>query len=197
MKHLPLFFCIVVLAAVCLPRQSLADLVINIAETPTGVAVEGSGTLDLEGLSVVFQGTQTVGINPSSSLIVVGGITTFNDVIDSYDLSFGTIPPNIGPGIAFAIPNSVSGDNFGFGNFGGSEEEIFVPTGYVSGNPLSGSSFYQGQSLTSIGLTPGSYGFTIPSGDSVTLNINAIPEPTTSALLGLCSLVFFTRRRRR
>ena len=197
MKHLPLFFCIVVLATtVCLPSQSFADVVISIAETPTGVAVEGSGTLDLEGLSVVFQGGQTVAINPTLSLVAVGGITPFADVIDSYGLSNGTLPPNIGPGIAFAIPNSVSGDNFGFGVFGGSEE-IFVPTGYVSGNPLSGSSFYQGQSLASIGLTPGSYGFTIPSGDSVTLNISAIPEPNSAVLLccGLCGSVLVIRRR--
>ena len=124
MKHLPLFFCIVVLAAVCLPRQSLADLVINIAETPTGVAVEGSGTLDLEGLSVVFQGAQTVGINPTLSLIVVGGITTFNDVIDSYGLSNGTLPPNIGPGDCFRYSEFSIRRQFWVWEFRGNRRDI-------------------------------------------------------------------------
>ena len=169
---------------------------ITVVETPTGVSIDGDGTLDLEGLSIVFEGDQTTGINPSLPVVSLGGTNTFFNAIDSYGLTTGSIPSNIGPGSIPFAPTNVSGDVFGFGLFGGSEE-IFVPDGYVSGDPLAGTSFYASESFASIGLTPGSYGFTIPSGDSVTVNINAIPEPTTAAMLGLSSLVLISRRRRR
>ena len=172
-----------------------ADVVINVTETSTGVAVVGSGTLDLEGLPIIFEGGQNVGLNPSTSTIVVGGPEILDNPIDSYLLPIGTLPLSLGPGSDFVLPTNTSGDVFGFGFF--PLDEIFVPDGYVSGNPLSGSSFYQGGSLASIGLTPESYGFTIPSGDSVTINITAIPEPTSAALLcGLCGSVLLVRRRR-
>ena len=41
--------------------------------------------------------------------------------------------------------------------------------------------FNQGQSLANIRLTPGSYDAIVPNSDSVTLNTNAIPEPTNAA----------------
>ena len=185
-----------IFAAFLNSHNTRADIVITVAESPTGVSIEGDGTLDLGGLSIVFEGDQTTGINPSLPVVSLGGTDTFSNAIDSYGLTTGSIPSNIGPGSIPFAPTNVSGDVFGFGLFGGSEE-IFVPDGYVSGDPLAGTSFYASQSFASIGLTPGSYGFTIPSGDSVTVNINAIPEPTTAAMLGLSSFVLISRRRRR
>ena len=196
MKSISLLTSASTLAAIALFASSVsADIVITVAETPTGVSVDGVGTLDLEGLSIIFEGEQAVGINPGFPVVVAGGPAMFSQ-IDSYGLSAGAIPPNIGPGNSFSFATTFSGDNFGFQNFLGTEE-LFVPDGYVSGSPLSGSSFHQGESLASIGLTSGSYGFTIPSGDSVTLNISAIPEPTSAVLLccGLCGSVFVFRRR--
>ena len=196
MKSTTLLTRIAILAAITFfPALTSADVVINVTETPTGVAVEGSGTLDLEGLPIIFEGGQNVGLNPSTSTIVVGGLEILDNPIDSYSLPIGTLPTSLGPGSDFVLPTNTSGDIFGFGFF--PLDEIFVPDGYVSGNPLSGSSFYQGGTLASIGLTPESYGFTIPSGDTVTVNITAIPEPTIAVLLcGLCGSVFVARRRR-
>ena len=185
-----------IFAAFLNSHNTRADIVITVAETPTGVSIEGDGTLDLGGLSIAFEGDQSAGINPSLPVVSTGGTNTFSNAIDSYGLTTGSIPSNIGPGSIGFFPTNVSGDVFGFGLFGGNEE-IFVPDGYVSGDPLAGTSFYASESFASIGLTPGSYGFTIPSGDSVTVNINAIPEPTTAAMLGLSGFVLISRRRRR
>ena len=177
-------------------HNTRADIVITVVETPTGVSVDGVGTLDLGGLSIVFEGNQSAGISPSLPVVTAGGTSTFTNAVDSYGLTTGSIPSNIGPGNIFLAPTIISGDVFGFGIFSGSEE-IFVPDGYVSGDPLAGTSFYEFQSFASFGLTPGSYGFTIPSGDSVTVNISAIPEPNSAVLLccGLCGSVFVIRRR--
>ncbi len=197
MKSISLLTSASTLAAIALFAPSVsADIVITVAETPNGVSIEGDGTLDLGGLSIVFEGFQTTGIVPSLPVVALGPTGKFFNPIDSYGLTTGSIPSNIGPGSIPFFPTNVSGDVFGFGLFGGNEE-IFVPDGYVSGDPLAGTSFYASQSFASIGLTPGSYGFTIPSGDSVTVNINAIPEPTTAAMLGLSSFVLISRRRRR
>ena len=185
-----------IFAAFLNSHNTRADIVITVVETPTGVSVDGVGTLDLGGLSIVFEGFQTTGLSPSPPVVALGPTGTFFNPIDSYGLTTGSIPSNIGPGSIGFFPTNVSGDVFGFGLFGGNEE-IFVPDGYVSGDPLAGTSFYASESFASIGLTPGSYGFTIPSGDSVTLNISAIPEPNSAVLLccGLCGSVFVIRRR--
>ena len=196
MKFISLMTSSAALAAISLFSSFVsADIVITAAETSNGISVQGGGTLDLAGLSIVFEGDQDVGINPALPVIVAGGAVVDNNVIDSYGLTNRTIPADVGTGINFVSPTSTSGDTFGFGSFFGNEE-LFVPDGYASGDPLAATSFYQGQTLASLGLTPGSYSFTIPSGNLVTLNINAIPEPTGVVMLGLASLIALSQRRR-
>jgi hypothetical protein len=92
----------------------------------------------------------------------------------------------------------------GSGDFVGVREQvggIDVPTGYVSGSPLSDSSTYAGQTFASLGLTPGSYTWTWGSGptaDSFTLDIGVVPEPSTWAMLlmGFAGLASVWRKRR-
>jgi hypothetical protein len=74
-----------------------------------------------------------------------------------------------------------------------------LPNGYVSGSPLSATSTYTSQTFASLGLTPGTYTWTWGSGptaDSFTVQIGAVPEPTSSLLVCL-SLVFAALQRRR
>jgi hypothetical protein len=67
---------------------------------------------------------------------------------------------------------------------------LLVPSGYVSGAPLSSTSTYTGQTYSSLGVIPGSYGWTWGTGENqnFTLIIGtpiAIPEPSSTALLGM------------
>ena len=79
------------------------------------------------------------------------------------------------------------------------------PAGYVPGAHLSDTDTYAGQTLGSLGLTPGTYKYTWGTGahaDFLTVEIGpaAVPEPSTLALAGLGALSgggdWYRRRRR-
>jgi hypothetical protein len=63
-----------------------------------------------------------------------------------------------------------------------------VPPSYMSGSLLSDTSTYDNQTFVSLGVTPGTYEWTWGSGadaDSFTLDVPAVPEPASIALLAL------------
>jgi hypothetical protein len=65
--------------------------------------------------------------------------------------------------------------------------QLFVPSGYVSGSALSDSSTYDTATFASLGLTPGSYVWSWGIGadaDTFTIDVGSpIPEPASLALL--------------
>ena len=74
-----------------------------------------------------------------------------------------------------------------------------MPEGYVSGTSISGNATWLGQTLASLGATPGTYVYTSNS-DSVTINIGGVvPEPASWAmmLLGFGAIGFAMRRGRK
>ena len=71
-------------------------------------------------------------------------------------------------------------------------QEIWVPSGYVSGAQLSGSVTFAGN-FNSLGLTQGSYVTALPN-DTITMNIGAAPVPAPLPLLGLGAATAFSRK---
>jgi hypothetical protein len=71
---------------------------------------------------------------------------------------------------------------------------LYVPQGYVSGAPLSGTATWEGETIDSLGLFPGTYVWSwgdSAAADSFTLVIVApdgpgtpVPEPAAALLLG-------------
>jgi hypothetical protein len=94
-------------------------------------------------------------------------------------------------------PTSGTGQIFGVL---GSAEYIVVPNDYNSGDLLNGSSIYAGESMATLGITPGEYTWTWGSGvnaDSLIVTA-AIPEPRTyAALVGLAALALVACQRRK
>jgi len=79
---------------------------------------------------------------------------------------------------------------------------MFLPSGYVSGNPLSDMAIYFTATVASLGLTPGTYVWTWGTGlenQNVTLQIGPAGVPdggTTVSLLG-CALLGLAALRRK
>lgn len=98
-------------------------------------------------------------------------------------------------GISFA--SSSSGDAFYF-----DLDDLYVPLGYVSGSSIAMSGTYAGHTFMSLGLTPGTYVWTLGSGmatDTFTINVQsaAVPEPTALSLALVAGAVAGFRMRRR
>ena len=106
-------------------------------------------------------------------------------------------PSSFGTGSVFTRASSGVGDYVGINPV---FTALFVPFGYTSGDPLSGSTTFSGHSFSSLGLTPGVYEWTWGTGataDSFTVNIGAVPVPAAVWLFGsgLIGLVGLARRK--
>lgn len=191
--------------------SALADLVINITESAGNVEAAYSGFLDLG--------------NPDDTSILRDSNTGF----DGFHPSVGAISFTSGRTDWFTVVN-VSGSNgsrlvswaeYGVGGFGAwdtssgdslalyGDPSLGLPTGYRSGDNISGSATKIGESLLSLGMIPGTYVSTIsiPQSDpmaaiqpinTITVNvISEVPLPATVWLFGsgLLGLIGTMRRK--
>jgi hypothetical protein len=81
----------------------------------------------------------------------------------------------------------------------GDYERVVVPFGYVSGSALSETATWNDQTISSMGLTPGTYTWTWGSGiDADSLTLNIAPEPGSLLLFSAAGLALplFGRWRR-
>jgi hypothetical protein len=189
------WMCAVALGFAVVGGPAEAKVVIDIVQSGDDVVATGSGALDLTDLTLAHTETGFGGVDANVAGIIVG---SFPGATSLYTGLTG--PVSFGTGDFFSS-SSGSGDILGVVGNSGSVPVIFVPDGYVSGSPLSGSSTYDGQTLASLGLTRGTYVYTWGSGadaDSLTVNIGAAatPEPATWAmmLLGFAGLGFAGHR---
>jgi hypothetical protein len=178
-----------------------AAYIATLEQVGSNVVATGTGTIDLTGLSFNQSVDEPASMSPVVGYIVTGPAPMTATLSDLYTGFAG--PTSFGSkGATFA--SSGSGDVVGIDppdNF------LVVPHGYVSG-ALSDTSTYDNQTLSSLGVTPGTYVWTWGSGasdDSFTLEIGAapapVPEPASLSLLGagliglILHFVFFARRR--
>jgi hypothetical protein len=102
-------------------------------------------------------------------------------------------PASFGSG-SFTLASSGAGDLVGIDMATRPEGSLIVPHGYVSGAALSDSSTYNNATLTSLGVTPGTYTWTWGTGvhaDSFTLQIGptAVPDSGSTFALLFLSLI--------
>ena len=170
-----------------------AGVILTAVESGGDVVISGEGTLNTGAWSTFFELTDPSILNPTRRIIVGPTPAVPSNRYgqpDNFmgDLAFGT------EGDAFA--SSGSGDLIGL-TFLAGDRQLYVPDGYVSGDPLSGSATWAGETFASLGMEIGQYEWTWGSGstaDSFTLNV--VPEPSTAALMTL-GLVGLAARRRR
>jgi hypothetical protein len=164
---------------------SRADVIINVQQVGGDVVATGSGSIDTTDLMFIGNTNNAALVwagFPLGSFAVVGGTTTVSEGV----YSGITGPSSFGSGGQF-FATSGSGDVFGVV----ANNVLDLPSGYLSGSPLSATSTWSGASFSSLGLTPGSYTWTWGTGahaDSFTLNIGVavaaaqVPEPSTLAM---------------
>jgi hypothetical protein len=172
--------------AIALPGAANGAVVINFQEVGPDVVATTSGSIDLSGLSFVLQGTSLAGIRADVALLVASAGTG-----DLYSTAAG--PSSFGPG-GLELASSGSGSFFAIN---GSQQVVGVPVGYVSGAALSATTTFAGRTFADLGLTAGTYVYSLPA-DTVTLTFGA-PVPETSAwamMLGGFALLGAASRRR-
>ncbi|MGA0175813.1 MAG: PEP-CTERM sorting domain-containing protein [Chthoniobacterales bacterium] len=183
---------LVAAAALAAGNSAQADLSFTMTETGSGVTLTGSGSFNFGGsLSTSGAGFGSI-VRPDLAFFDTGPLVTGHDYANDAIVSG---PTSFGSG-ADTVATSGSGDTFGvrvqFLN------DVYLPSGYTSGNALSGEAFWSGATLASLGVTPGTYNWNTSYGgvdDTITLNV--VPEPSSAALIGFAALGYGLLRRRR
>jgi hypothetical protein len=132
----------------------------TIVESGSDVIWTGSGTINTTSLTDKGNTNNTAGYNGSLGLWGMGSLsptatTKYDVTFNSYPTSFGTIGGS---------PTSTSGNYVGILPGTVTDKSIVVPVGYVSGNQLNNTSTFANKTLSSMGLTPGTYTYSWGSG---------------------------------
>jgi hypothetical protein len=141
---------------------------INIVETGANVVMTGSGSLNTTGLTFAATAAGCTDIRPDSLCIGSG----FSDQVAQNALT----PALTGFATAGQFNDDArTGDSvFIF------SRDLFVPSTYVSGSPLSSSSTFNGRTFASMGLTLGTRTLTLPNNDTIVINITNVPPTITT-----------------
>lgn len=182
-----------------------AAVIVNAYQDGPHVVFSGGGTLSLGGLTAGYaigqQQPLVVPQNPQNSsgaFFVVGGTNASWFVSRQYwgDAGSGIVGPfTIGTGTSFWQPATVSGNYFGI-NCGiqGYQKLLVVDDQFVSGSLVAGTSTFLNTTLEAMGLSTGTYTWTwgaggLGVGDSYTLKVGAVPEPS-AWVMGAIGITF-------
>ena len=180
-------------APLLLSNTAQGGYIISVSEIGSNVIAQGSGDLDLTGLTGPGLGADSPRVDGSTGTIVIGASAG----IDVYG---GAIPPtSFGTGLSTAATSGV-GDIVGIAGIIGN---IGVPVGFTGGSLSPSSATWTGTSIFALGLTPGSYHWTWGTGVDQAFEVNigptVVPEAGESlvVLCGLSGLLLGSRRRKR
>lgn len=185
-------FFVALVASVAL-SPAFAALTFTLTENSGGAVLTASGSVDTTGLIVGLPFSCASGLGGVNAAGV--GLCVGADLGAAYTGSAGPMsgPISIGSG----------GDTFGTSTSGDSvflvrpTGQIALPLGYVSGSPLSGTTTFAGATLASLGVTPGTYTWTLQAAGGRTETVVLIAgAPATSvptlgeyALMALAGLL--------
>jgi hypothetical protein len=182
-----------------------AVVTVNITEEGSDVVVAWSGSWNMD---TALDKSNDFSNQTQNDLVNAVGNTAIRAIsgdVDDYDVTITSEPSSsLKIGSAFNREfGTVSGDGMLWQMTPAATSQIWVPDGYVSGTSFSGTLTIPSQTFASLDLNTGSFVWTwdwAESGnsDSLTLNVGAVPEPSTyAAFLGLAGLALATIHRKR
>ena len=186
------------LAACLAAIPARAAYIVTFSQVGPDVVASGTGTIDLNGLTFVTSGTSVPQVAPTFATEATGTagmLSEYSGASGCRDRAQAARGPlSFGPGVITGATTG-TGDLVGVQALTGGPGFVFVPMGYVSGAPLSDTATYTGQTLVTLGLTPGAYLYSFGSGaeaDTFTVSVGGgapVPEPASLALLGTAGLL--------
>jgi hypothetical protein len=138
----------------------LSAFTVTLLEVGSDVVMSGYGGFNITDLTYVSTGGYGAGLNPQGGVFLLGASPTTLDLYTgstfSGTSSFGGLPTGT---------TSTTDSGYLLGIF--PLNNLAVPTGYVSGTFISGSTTYLNQTLSGLAATPGTYIYTWGSGVNV------------------------------
>ncbi len=146
-------------------QAAQAAVTITFAQSGSDVVATTSGSLSTSGMTAAgYQ--QSPAVDPAGSYVVVGTASPNN----TWSVSGFSGPTIFGTG-GYTAPSSSTGFAVGIRR-AAPGPWIILPSNYVSGTAMTGTSTYAGTTLAAMGMTAGTYTWSW-SGDSITLVVQA------------------------
>jgi hypothetical protein len=183
----------IVLAWLLSVRPAQAGYIVTLQQVGPNVVATGSGAIDLRGLTFSNSNFLVPAIFPSFHIFGTGVVrcsistgpfsSMFQDPRQSVDIYSGGLSGPTGFGPSFrpleTFASSGSGDMVGIAATSSSQFHgvtLSVPRGYVSGTALSDSATYNGKTLATLRVTPGTYVWTWGTGANQNFTLKILPE---------------------
>ncbi len=185
-------------AVAALSSAASADFAYLVDQVGDDVVITGSGSIDLTGLT-----PDSLAFGPPDLTVIPDAPAIMTGAEDPNALLFIENTMNataFGDGfLATASPDGVVGptrsDYVGFAQripFFGGGVSVYVPAGFVSGDPLASSSIYTDTTIGELGFfDSGSYTTTLSNGTDLTVTI--VPEPASAAVATLAATCLLRR----
>jgi hypothetical protein len=198
-RKLPLLTALAIMLLAASSAQ--AAFIVTIEQVGSDVVYTGSGSIDTSALMSLGSsfGVPFTGLTPDLGRCVGGKISPRPTPVPSVDNYSGASgPASFGPG---SLANATSGEG-DFVSIQG-DGSLFVPVGYVTGNPLSFTDTIRMRTIAGLGITTDTYVWTWGSGataDSFTIYAGVpLPTPDSGSTvllmgLGLASLGLLRRK---
>ena len=173
-----------------------AAMILRLEEVGGDVVITGSGSINLSGLTLKTSPNDYDNIFTPTQLyagpeFISDGVTQWSGLTGPSIIfeSGAALHADTGTGNLFGVVSDDTSDP------GGTPLPLLVlPRSYVSGAALSGTTQFNSQTFATMGITPGTLIWTLPTGDSVTITTDAQPVPAPLGVAGAAAVFSYIRR---